>query len=94
MLDIVRAGGLAGFESLVRSLGGSPSVILRRVGLGIDDLADPDRYLPYRNVLLAIEEAATELKSPDFGLRLSAVQACAGCPSTSIAPRGPSNPGS
>jgi AraC-like DNA-binding protein len=74
MLDIVRAGGLAGFDSLVRSLGGSPSLILRRAGLRVDDLADPDRYLPYRNVLLAIEEAATELKSPDFGLRLSAVQ--------------------
>lgn len=74
MLNIVRAGGLAGFQSLVHSLGGNPSAVLQRAGLSLEDLADPDRYLPYPNVLLAIEEAAIELAIPDFGLRLSAAQ--------------------
>jgi hypothetical protein len=74
MSSIVRAAGLTGFQPLVQSLGGSASVILRRVGLSVGDFADPDRYLPYSNVLLAIEEAARALEVPDFGLRLADAQ--------------------
>jgi AraC-like DNA-binding protein len=74
MHDIVRAGGLVGFSNLVRRLGGDPNAILEGVGLREDMLSDPDRYLPYRNVLAAIESGARTLGANDFGLRFAAAQ--------------------
>lgn len=74
MQEVVRAAGLVGFRRLVRELGGNPASILGRIGLTDDHLSDPDRYIPYRNVLLAIEAAARELRVPDFGMRLAAKQ--------------------
>lgn len=63
-----------GFRRLVSELGGDPALILRGAGLDPGSLDDPDRYLPYRNVLFAIAEAARSLNVPDFGLRLAARQ--------------------
>lgn len=74
MHEIVRAAGLTGFRRLVAELGGDPVHILARAGIDTSQLDDPDRYLPYRNVLLAIEEAAHSLGVSDFGLRLAARQ--------------------
>ncbi|MGC8001209.1 AraC family transcriptional regulator ligand-binding domain-containing protein, partial [Salmonella enterica] len=45
-----------------------------RAGLGDALLSDPERYIPYRNVLLAFEEAARSLEVSNFGLRLAARQ--------------------
>lgn len=72
--NLVRAAALAGFQRLVRDLGGDPDAILRACALDPRDLADPDRYLPGRHVAQAIEAAATTLGVGDFGLRLSAAQ--------------------
>lgn len=72
--SLVRAAALAHFDELVRSLGGDPAAILRVCGLAPHDLADLDRYLPYRRVALAIESAPKVLGAPDFGLRLCALQ--------------------
>lgn len=72
--SLVRAAALAHFDELVRSLGGDPAVLLRACGLALDDLADLDRYLPYRCVARAIEDAPRALAVPDFGLRLCALQ--------------------
>lgn len=71
MKEVVRAAGITGFRRLVRDLGGDPGSILTRAGLSDAMFADPDRYIPYRNVLLAFEEAARSLAAPDFGLRLA-----------------------
>ena len=49
----------------MRSLGGDPAVLLRACGLALDDLKDLDRYLPYRCVARAIEEAPRALGVPD-----------------------------
>lgn len=70
-INLVRAAALEGFVSLVHSLGGEPSSLLQRAGLAIDSLNDPDRYLPYRNVIQAIELGASLPGVPDFGLRLA-----------------------
>lgn len=74
MREVVRAAGLLGFRRLVRELGGDAELILGRVGLEERQLNDPDRYIPYRNVLSALEEAARVLEVADFGLRLAARQ--------------------
>lgn len=74
MKEVVRAAGLTGFRRLVRELGGDPSSVLARAGLNDGMFANPDRYIPYRNVLLAFEEAARSLNMADFGLRLAARQ--------------------
>ncbi|MCC8961357.1 AraC family transcriptional regulator [Bradyrhizobium sp. Pear76] len=73
-LNIVRAAALSGFETLVRDLGGDAATILRSCALDIEDLDDPERYIPYRNVALAVEEAARLLQVRDFGLLLCAMQ--------------------
>lgn len=74
MDEIVRAGGLIGFRRLVRELGGDPGSILASVGLNDEMLGDPDRYIPYRKVLLAFEVVADRLDVTDFGLRLASRQ--------------------
>jgi AraC-like DNA-binding protein len=74
MQEIVRAAGMVGFQRLVDSLGGDSRTILARAGLDDVALADPDRYIPYRSLLSAFEDAATSLRVPDFGLRLAAQQ--------------------
>lgn len=73
-VDIVRAGGLVGLETLVRDLGGDLEAGLGRYGLKPADLADPDRFLRYSSAVLALEAMAVDLGAPDFGLRLSALQ--------------------
>lgn len=74
MKDVVRAAGLTGFRRLISELGGEPAPILARVGLSDALLSDPERYIPYRNVLLAFEEAARSLNVANFGLLLAARQ--------------------
>lgn len=73
-VNIVRAAGLTGFEELVRELGAEPAALLRSCGIEPGDLEDPDRYVPYRGVAMAIEQAARTLGVRDFGLRLCARQ--------------------
>ncbi|MCZ0735662.1 AraC family transcriptional regulator [Phreatobacter sp. AB_2022a] len=73
-LNVVRAAALAGFGDLVSRLGGDPTAILRSCALDPAALADPDRSLPYRNVTRAIDMAARNLATADFGLRLCALQ--------------------
>ena len=73
-LNSVRAAALAGFGDLVRDLGGDASAILRSCGLTPAVLSDPERSIPYRNVVQAVEAASRSLNAPDFGLRLCAMQ--------------------
>jgi len=74
MQEVVRAAGLTGYRRLVIELGGDPVALLGRAGLDPALLDDPDRYISYRNVLLAFEETARGLGVKDFGLRLAARQ--------------------
>lgn len=62
------------YRQLAVRLGAEPSSLLAQSGLSDADLADPDRYISYRNVLLAFEAPATELGISSFGLLLAAEQ--------------------
>lgn len=74
MLDTVRAGGVTGFRRLLRSHGADPVAILASVGIDHAWLDDPDRQIPYRKVLSALEQAAAELRIPDLGVQLAEMQ--------------------
>ena len=74
MLDTVRAAGVTGFRRLLRQHGADPKAILAQVGLDESLLDDPDRQIPYRKVLSALERAAAELDRPDLGLQLAMMQ--------------------
>lgn len=73
-VNLVRASALEGLDGLVEELGGNLESSLSKFGLKVADLADPDRFIPYSNVVLAIETMAAEFRVQDFGLRLSARQ--------------------
>jgi AraC-like DNA-binding protein len=73
-MKLVRAASLVGFVEIVHAEGGDPSAILGRWGLCLEDLVNPERYLPGQAVASVIEEAASVLEVPDFGLRLCALQ--------------------
>lgn len=71
MADIIRAGALSEYCNLLSALGESPENWLADVGLTRQQLADPDRYLAYSRVLLAIEAPALKRGIRDFGLQLA-----------------------
>ena len=73
MFDVVHAKILRFFPDLVVELGGNPDALLRQVGLDpkSDDIA-------YRQMVELMELAATELRCPDFGLRLATLQSGSG----------------
>ena len=74
MENIVRCGGLSGFERLVRDLGRDPSALLRNNGFPVDYLHDPDRYISYQSLAELLNFAVRECRCPDFGFRLGARQ--------------------
>lgn len=74
MTITVRAGGMLGYPTLMRSLGRDPGPLLARCGLSEAMLADEDRPVPLQSAfdLLALSAETTGL--PDIGLRAAQVQ--------------------
>lgn len=72
--DIVRADAMAGFAQLVGKLGGNFDALIGEFGLRPEEFDEPDRFVSYSAVVLAIESAARKLGLTDFGLRLSDLQ--------------------
>ena len=72
--DRVRAASLQGFASLVTELGGQPDNLLRARGLSAADFTDGETPVPYSAVIGVLEDSATALNCPDFGLLLSSRQ--------------------
>ncbi len=70
-MSYIRVTALAGFPELVKELGGDVLALLREAGIPASAIDEADVFLPYRNVLHAIELAAATLRVPDFGLRLA-----------------------
>lgn len=72
--DIVRAGALEPFKSLVGEVGGDFEASIREFGLRAADLTLPDRFVRYSALGLAMESASRNLNVSDFGLRMSGLQ--------------------
>ena len=70
----VRASGLRGYATLVKELGGNPEQLSRDCGIDPQILDDEDALILYRQLIHLTEHSATELKAPDFGLRLATTQ--------------------
>ena len=71
MTYFIRAGSMAGFENLVRSLEANPNEVLKSAGLLSCQLRNPDEFINYQHCLNALEIAATTCNLDTFGLRLS-----------------------
>ena len=74
MAGAVRAAALQGFDGLVRAFGGQPERLIRECGLRPESLRDPESMIPLNSVAELLEEAATGLAQPAFGLLLGGQQ--------------------
>ena len=71
---MVRARGLAGYASLMRSLSIDPIALLKRHRIAPDALDDEDALISLRSVVHLLEASAAATRCPDFGLRLAQSQ--------------------
>jgi AraC-like DNA-binding protein len=69
--DAVHADLLRFFPELVRELGGEPEVMMRRLGIEPGSVLSAEPGLTYRSWVNLLEQAATELRCVDFGMRLA-----------------------
>jgi len=72
--DLVHNDILRFFPELVRTLGGEPDLLLKRVGIEPVALLDGSARFGYRQIVNLLEEAAAELGCLDFGMRLASLQ--------------------
>ena len=68
---MVRTESLTYFSELVRSHGHDPEALFALVRIDPAAVSEPDQFVPYRQVIQLLENAADELECPDFGLRLA-----------------------
>jgi AraC-like DNA-binding protein len=73
-VPIARAEAFREFAALVQRLGGDPAALLERFPIDLPVLDDPNGLIPYRAMVRVLEHAAAELKCPDFGMQLAALQ--------------------
>jgi AraC-like DNA-binding protein len=79
VFDVVHARVLRFFPDLVQQLGGNPKQLMRQSGMpSAKKLADGRSGATYRQLIHLIELAATELRCPDFGMRLATLQTGSG----------------
>jgi AraC-like DNA-binding protein len=71
---LVRGSSLTGFSTLVGAHGGDPDVLLQLANIDPDDVGHRDRFVPLRNAIAAVEDAAAVLNMPDFGRQLATRQ--------------------
>lgn len=74
MSAMIRAGGLRGYQALVRQLGGDPAPLLKQHRIAAASLSDEDALIPLRALVTLLEDSAARLGCPDFGLRLAQTQ--------------------
>jgi hypothetical protein len=70
-MSVVRGTSMSGYPSLVAELGGDPTELLRAAGIRPQDVGQHEVFLPYRNLIVAVETAAAATSTPDFGRRLA-----------------------
>ncbi|MFT4265606.1 MAG: AraC family transcriptional regulator [Xenophilus sp.] len=72
--ETVDVDSLRCFPELVRQLGGDPDLILGRASIAPQLLDKPGSFIEYRALLNVMQQAATDLDCPDFGLKLACMQ--------------------
>ena len=72
LVHAIRATCLLQFSELLSELGADPDAILRQAGVCPEDAGQPDRFIPLRAAVQAVEAAAAVTSTPDFGRRLAA----------------------
>jgi AraC-like DNA-binding protein len=70
----IRASTLRGFSALVSALGGSGPELLAENGLDEKEIARRDAFVSVRLLERLLEDAASRLAVPDFGLRMAGQQ--------------------
>lgn len=78
VFDVVHARILRFFPDLVAELGGDPELLMQQVGIHPDNLPEGRAGATYRQMVHLIELAATQLRCPDFGMRLATLQSGGG----------------
>ncbi len=71
---VVRMDALRAFHEVVTGLNGDPVALLARSQIDPGMLASRDGVIPYRTLVHLLERCASELRCPDFGLRLAEAQ--------------------
>lgn len=74
MASLTRAARLTGYEALARSVGVDPREELRRVGIPIRALGEPEQLISFEAYLRLLDNTAVKGRCPDFGLRLARSQ--------------------
>jgi AraC-like DNA-binding protein len=68
---LVRARALTGFAELVKEFGGDAEGLLHEVGLSTQMLVRPEATISMPGAVALLENAASQLAAPDFGLLLA-----------------------
>jgi AraC-like DNA-binding protein len=68
---LVQAQSLRGYPELIRDLGGDPVRLLRQAGIDPADLNQLAAFIEFEALIDLLEQSATELRCPDFGIRLA-----------------------
>jgi AraC-like DNA-binding protein len=71
---VVRVEALRCFDQVVAALGGNADALLTRAGIDPALLDRPNSTICFRTFVNLLEQAASELDCPDFGMRLAAPQ--------------------
>lgn len=71
---LIRARALTGFAAVVERHGGDLATLLDNAGIPAATLAVPEATLLLARAMALLEDAATDLAVPDFGLQLSLLQ--------------------
>ncbi|RZT93835.1 AraC family transcriptional regulator [Rivibacter subsaxonicus] len=74
MTSLVRTTVLHGYEKLARSIGADPAHELKRVGLSLEALKNPDSFISFIACIRVLEHTASTANCPDLGLRLIQAQ--------------------
>jgi AraC-like DNA-binding protein len=72
--SVVRIDALRNFRQVVDGLGGDPDALLAKSQIDSTVLENRHAVISYRMMVHLLERAASELKCPDFGIRLAAAQ--------------------
>jgi AraC-like DNA-binding protein len=72
--SVVHVDALYKFHELVTKLGGDSAALLSKFRIDPAILVNQHAFIPYRSFIRLLDQAATELACPDFGMQLAAQQ--------------------